>query len=268
MLRQYWLGRYEAQTRAGAEDAPGAGPVRQLLYLCSLASMPLRSGCIYGLLAIGYTLVYGIIGRINLAFGEIAMVGAYATFLGVADPGSARCDRAAAGPAAGAARRRGVRCCTWPRDRARGVPAAPPCALAGAADRHDRPRDPAPGVSAPDPGCRRALDPAGALGGAHAGRGRRLRRRAQHHADPDPAAGGVPVRRALAAHAALALRPRRARLRRRRPHGGDVRRRRRSHDRADLRRSAPPMPGSPASSSWCAMAGSASTTASFWASRR
>jgi branched-chain amino acid transport system permease protein len=41
-------------------------------------------GCLYGLLAIGYTLVYGIVGRINLAFGEIAMVGAYATFLGVA----------------------------------------------------------------------------------------------------------------------------------------------------------------------------------------
>lgn len=84
MLRQYWLGRYEAQTRAGGPDAPGAGPVRQLLYLLQLGVHAATLGCIYGLLAIGYTLVYGIIGRINLAFGEIAMVGAYATFLGVA----------------------------------------------------------------------------------------------------------------------------------------------------------------------------------------
>ena len=84
MLRQYWLGRYEAQTRAGEEDAPAAGPVRQILYLMQLGVHAATLGCIYGLLAIGYTLVYGIIGRINLAFGEIAMVGAYATFLGVA----------------------------------------------------------------------------------------------------------------------------------------------------------------------------------------
>jgi branched-chain amino acid transport system permease protein len=84
MLRQYWLGRYEAQSRVGDADAPGAGPVGQLLYLLQLGVHAATLGCIYGLLAIGYTLVYGIIGRINLAFGEIAMVGAYATFLGVA----------------------------------------------------------------------------------------------------------------------------------------------------------------------------------------
>jgi len=85
MLRQYWLGRYEAQSRAGGEDAPGEASLRrQLLYLLQLGVHAATLGCIYGLLAIGYTLVYGIIGRINLAFGEIAMVGAYATFLGVA----------------------------------------------------------------------------------------------------------------------------------------------------------------------------------------
>jgi branched-chain amino acid transport system permease protein len=82
MLREYWLGRYEAQARIGA-DAPatatGGG-----LYLLQLLAHAATLGCIYGLLAIGYTLVYAIIGRINLAFGEIAMVGAYATFLGVA----------------------------------------------------------------------------------------------------------------------------------------------------------------------------------------
>jgi branched-chain amino acid transport system permease protein len=86
MLREYWLGRYEAQARAATEHAPGAAPSapQQLLYLLQLCLHAATLGCIYGLLAIGYTLVYAIIGRINLAFGEIAMVGAYATFLGVA----------------------------------------------------------------------------------------------------------------------------------------------------------------------------------------
>jgi branched-chain amino acid transport system permease protein len=34
-------------------------------------------GCIYALLAVGYSLVYGILGRINFAFGELLMIGAY-----------------------------------------------------------------------------------------------------------------------------------------------------------------------------------------------
>jgi branched-chain amino acid transport system permease protein len=86
MLRQYWLGRYEAQARAAPESTPSGPPsVRlQFLYLLQLCVHAATLGCIYGLPAIGYTLVYAIIGRINLAFGEIAMVGAYATFLGVA----------------------------------------------------------------------------------------------------------------------------------------------------------------------------------------
>ena len=33
-------------------------------------------GSIYGLIAIGYTMVYGIIGMINFAHGDIFMVGA------------------------------------------------------------------------------------------------------------------------------------------------------------------------------------------------
>ena len=43
-------------------------------------------GSIYGLIAIGYTMVYGIIGMINFAHGEIYMISAYlfAIFLGLA----------------------------------------------------------------------------------------------------------------------------------------------------------------------------------------
>ena len=37
----------------------------------------LTLGAIYGLIAIGYTMVYGIIGMINFAHGEIYMIGAF-----------------------------------------------------------------------------------------------------------------------------------------------------------------------------------------------
>ncbi|MFC5350626.1 ABC transporter permease subunit, partial [Azospirillum lipoferum] len=37
----------------------------------------LSLGAIYGLIAIGYTMVYGIIGMINFAHGEIYMIGAF-----------------------------------------------------------------------------------------------------------------------------------------------------------------------------------------------
>lgn len=42
----------------------------------------LSLGCIYALIALGYTMVYGIIGKINFAHGEIYMIGAYLTFIG------------------------------------------------------------------------------------------------------------------------------------------------------------------------------------------
>ncbi len=39
-------------------------------------------GAIYGLIAIGYTMVYGIIGMINFAHGEIFMIGAFIALIG------------------------------------------------------------------------------------------------------------------------------------------------------------------------------------------
>jgi branched-chain amino acid transport system permease protein len=38
-------------------------------------------GAVYGLIAIGYTMVYGIIGMINFAHGEVYMIGAFISFL-------------------------------------------------------------------------------------------------------------------------------------------------------------------------------------------
>jgi branched-chain amino acid transport system permease protein len=42
----------------------------------------LTLGAIYGLIAIGYTMVYGIVGMINFAHGEIYMVGAFISLIG------------------------------------------------------------------------------------------------------------------------------------------------------------------------------------------
>ena len=38
-------------------------------------------GSIYGLIAIGYTMVYGIIGMINFAHGDVFMVGAFVALI-------------------------------------------------------------------------------------------------------------------------------------------------------------------------------------------
>lgn len=41
----------------------------------------LTLGSIYGLIAIGYTMVYGIIGMINFAHGDVFMVGAFVALI-------------------------------------------------------------------------------------------------------------------------------------------------------------------------------------------
>ncbi|MFY7780556.1 MAG: ABC transporter permease subunit, partial [Tagaea sp.] len=41
----------------------------------------LTLGAIYGLIAIGYTMVYGIVGMINFAHGEVYMIGAFVSLI-------------------------------------------------------------------------------------------------------------------------------------------------------------------------------------------
>ena len=43
----------------------------------------LSLGAIYALIAIGYTMVYGIIGMINFAHGEVYMIGSYIAFIAI-----------------------------------------------------------------------------------------------------------------------------------------------------------------------------------------
>ena len=54
---------------------------QELEYFVQQLINGLTLGAIYGLIAIGYTLVYGIIGMINFAHGEIFMIGAFVSLI-------------------------------------------------------------------------------------------------------------------------------------------------------------------------------------------
>ncbi|BBB31145.1 high-affinity branched-chain amino acid ABC transporter permease LivH [Neptunomonas japonica] len=55
-----------------------------ILYLIQQLINGLTIGSTYALIAIGYTMVYGIIGMINFAHGEVYMIGSYITFIVIA----------------------------------------------------------------------------------------------------------------------------------------------------------------------------------------
>ena len=52
-----------------------------MAYFLQLLINGLTLGAIYGLIAIGYTMVYGIIGMINFAHGDIMMIGAFISLI-------------------------------------------------------------------------------------------------------------------------------------------------------------------------------------------
>jgi branched-subunit amino acid ABC-type transport system permease component len=83
-LKRFWLS--EAEREGATPPAPqkllefsvaAAYALQQLVNAIALAA-------VYALLATAYSLIYGLVGRINLAFGEIAVLGAYGAIGGVA----------------------------------------------------------------------------------------------------------------------------------------------------------------------------------------
>ena len=57
--------------------------MQDLLYFSQQLINGLTIGSTYALIAIGYTMVYGIIGMINFAHGEIYMIGAYTALIAI-----------------------------------------------------------------------------------------------------------------------------------------------------------------------------------------
>lgn len=58
--------------------------IEELFYFIQQLLNGLTIGSTYALIAIGYTMVYGIIGMINFAHGEIYMIGTYVSFVAIA----------------------------------------------------------------------------------------------------------------------------------------------------------------------------------------
>jgi branched-chain amino acid transport system permease protein len=84
-LTRFWLATPEAR---GADPAPlgGVAGLPRLPHSAAYALQQALGGlplaAIYALLAAAYSLVYGLVGRINLAFGDFAAAGGYAAALG------------------------------------------------------------------------------------------------------------------------------------------------------------------------------------------
>ena len=82
-LKRFWLPAAESETprtpRSSVPQIPASAAyaLQQLVNALALAA-------IYALLATAYSLIYGLVGRINLAFGEISILGAYGAIGAVA----------------------------------------------------------------------------------------------------------------------------------------------------------------------------------------
>jgi branched-chain amino acid transport system permease protein len=61
----------------------GEGRTDRMAYFLQQLINGLTLGSIYGLIAIGYTMVYGIIGMINFAHGDVFMVGAFVSLIAI-----------------------------------------------------------------------------------------------------------------------------------------------------------------------------------------
>lgn len=65
------------------ETGPPGAPIHSPLYLLQQLVNSIVPCSVYALLAAGFTLVYGLIGRINFAFGDIATVAGLTLYLGL-----------------------------------------------------------------------------------------------------------------------------------------------------------------------------------------
>ena len=81
LLRRFWVG--SLASRQDSEPSDAASLETHILLALQQSMNAMTIGCVYGLLAIGYTLVFGLTERINLAFGELTMLGAYSTVIGI-----------------------------------------------------------------------------------------------------------------------------------------------------------------------------------------
>ena len=63
------------------EATPAPAPAVMWLYFLQQTLNGLTLGCLYALLAVGFTIIYGITRVVNLAFGDLYMAGAFVTYI-------------------------------------------------------------------------------------------------------------------------------------------------------------------------------------------
>lgn len=81
-LKRFWLSQSDDVPQILDADVPQIAA--SAAYAAQSAVSALPPMAIYGLLACAYSLIYGLIGRINLAFGDLAVIGAYGAIGGMA----------------------------------------------------------------------------------------------------------------------------------------------------------------------------------------
>ena len=64
--------------------------LNQLPFIIQVVVLGLAQGAIFALIALGYTMVYGIIELINFAHGDVFMIGTFVTIIVFASP-TVRC---------------------------------------------------------------------------------------------------------------------------------------------------------------------------------
>jgi branched-subunit amino acid ABC-type transport system permease component len=83
-LKRFWLGSAEAAHESLGPTAAVPVLPASLAFVAQQLINAVGLCAIYALLATAYSLIYGITGRINLAFGEVAMLGAYGAVAAIA----------------------------------------------------------------------------------------------------------------------------------------------------------------------------------------
>jgi branched-chain amino acid transport system permease protein len=93
MLRRYWLGEPATALLAPPPSAEELAHLPEIGRDAALVAQHVASAlpriAIYALLAPAYALIYGLIGRINLAFGELAIIGGQGALIGAIGGGMA-----------------------------------------------------------------------------------------------------------------------------------------------------------------------------------
>lgn len=88
MLKRYWLEKNEVSSLADPGPGETALPLLRvpdwLAYFLQAVANALPSTAMMMLVAVAYALIYGLIGRINLAFGELAALGGQGAVVGAA----------------------------------------------------------------------------------------------------------------------------------------------------------------------------------------